>query len=216
MRLGTYAYRFGGLGVSVTRYRDALLSLLPQGRAFLRDRGLPLYQLIEGVAKEFSRVGERIVDLQREEMPHESTELLPDWEETLGLPDPAIPVGTLATRRGMVAARLLDDTGHSMPDIETIAAAMGYGPPVVTRWPPFRVGVSRIGYRLYGRGWGHVVDLQFDSGANDAGLMAAIERVRRDHATFRFTFMLDGVPVVPVTVDGVVLTVDGEPVTVNA
>lgn len=215
MPIGSFAYHLGGLSVTVERYRDGLLSLLPPGRAFLRSASTPVVMLLEGLAQELARVGQRLDDLVAEELPSETVENLSEWETALGLPDPNITVTGTADRQAMVAGRLLDSTGHALEDIVAIAHSMGYATPVVTRYQPFRVGRSSVGDRLTNAGWSHALVMTFDEGTLDRGLEGAIERVRREHATFTYVFTPGGVPTTLVTVDGYPLTVDGEAVTVS-
>src|SRR5258707_8103611 len=71
-------------------YRDAFLSLLPQGQAWPRHApGSVLWQAIDGLCDYWGFVDGRAADLLvRESDPRTTLELLPDWERNWGLPDP--------------------------------------------------------------------------------------------------------------------------------
>jgi uncharacterized protein YmfQ (DUF2313 family) len=85
--------------------------------------------------------------------PATSYELLPEWEATLGLPDPCAgtPPSTQA-RRAQVVARLTNSGGQSAAYFIQQAAALGYTV-TVTNYAPFRTGQSRCGMQLGNKDW---------------------------------------------------------------
>jgi uncharacterized protein YmfQ (DUF2313 family) len=95
-----------------TMFREALLDLLPNGKAWSKWPGSNLSQTIAALIGSFQRdvgatVGEqssahgsttRALDLIRDSMPYWAaygaaavTDLLPEWQMVLGLPDPCLP-----------------------------------------------------------------------------------------------------------------------------
>ncbi len=174
------------------RVRTQLLSLLPEGAAFLRSPSTTTYKLLEAIAEELARARTRIDALTTETLPHKTVELLSDWEEVLGLPDPAAPAPTtIADRQAAVEAKLLDRLGHTVADIESIVESLGYTFEGVTRYQPFKAG-SRCGQRLTNRYWSHTILIDATGLERDALIVAALERIRRAHATFLFDFAMPG------------------------
>jgi uncharacterized protein YmfQ (DUF2313 family) len=85
--------------------------------------------------------------------PSTTYELLPEWESTLGLPDPCAGVApTVQQRRTQVVARLTNVGGASIPYIVGFAASLGYAISI-TQFAPARVGQSRVGQPLCGVAW---------------------------------------------------------------
>jgi uncharacterized protein YmfQ (DUF2313 family) len=85
--------------------------------------------------------------------PGTTYELLPEWEKTLGLPDPCsgTPPSTQA-RRAQVVARLTNSGGQSAAYYIAYAEALGYTV-TVTNYAPFRTGQSRTGQQLGNQDW---------------------------------------------------------------
>lgn len=108
-------------------YTDQLQSLLPRGAAWPREPGAELTKLVGVVAFELAKVDERAQNLIEEADPRYTTELLPDWERVLGLPDPcAGDVQTLEGRRERVIQKRTMRGGQSRPYLISVAAALGY------------------------------------------------------------------------------------------
>jgi len=82
---------------------------LPEGRAWSRKHreGSNIYGLIRSCARDFLIVQERIEALSREFHIPLSVDLLPEWEESVGIPDDCFQrLETLAERREAVIQRL--------------------------------------------------------------------------------------------------------------
>jgi uncharacterized protein YmfQ (DUF2313 family) len=71
-------------------YRDAFLTLLPQGQAWPKHSiDSVLWQASDGLCKFWGYVDGRAADLlERESDPRTTVEILPEWERAFGLPDP--------------------------------------------------------------------------------------------------------------------------------
>lgn len=133
-------------------YADSLGAHLPRGEVWARPEGSTWQRLLLGLAGELSRAAGRALDLEREIDPRTTIELIPEWEEFLGLPDPcAGPAPDLLTRRAAVVAKLLDGGGATAAYLIALAARLGY---LVTihEHKPFRMGVGRMGDPLDGPG----------------------------------------------------------------
>lgn len=134
-------------------YTQALLNYFPRGRVWPKDTGSSLYQALYFISGTYYRNNERANELLVDAFPSTATELLPEWELTLGLPDPCAGAApTLPARRSQVVARFANTGGQSIPFMEQFALALGYMI-TITQHSPFRCGVSRCGESLGGNEW---------------------------------------------------------------
>ena len=141
---------------SVADYRAALLALLPRGVIWRRDAGSDQGRVAEGLAAGAARLHARAVALLTDAFPATAYEQLPDWEETLGLPDPCAGVAPgLQQRRAQVAARLTAQGGQSVAYFIGQAARLGYAVQI-REYAPSRFGSMRMGQRMQGPDWAHV------------------------------------------------------------
>jgi uncharacterized protein YmfQ (DUF2313 family) len=131
-----------------------LQSLLPQGRAWPRDEDATLTALLRGLAKSMADAHTRQINLLVDGFPATTEELLPEWEATLGLPDPcAGPLALVSERVAQVVARIKGKGGQSIPYYIQFAADLGYTI-TITEFAPYRVG-HPIGVPIFGEAWAH-------------------------------------------------------------
>lgn len=131
----------------------ALQALMPRGRAWPREPDAVMTQVLTGLVQAYARHTARSNYLLVDAFPATAVELLPEWEATLGLPDPcAGPAPTVAARQAQVVARLTNSGGQSSQYFIEYAARLGYTI-TITEFAPARVGVSRVGQPLNGRDW---------------------------------------------------------------
>ena len=128
-------------------YTQALLGLLPQGKAW---RGKTLRALLGAWAKEFARVDASMSGLLRESNPATAKELLPDWERLLAI-TPA-KRASLTQRRQVVLARLTNGAVVNDTALTNLALAFGWRLEF-TYFKPAHVGVFQVGNRENGKGW---------------------------------------------------------------
>ena len=129
-------------------------SLLPRGAAWTRDDGSVSAQLAQGVADAAFSHHVATLDLSEVESdPTRTVELLVDWENDYGLPDPCTPLNpTFDQRRRALLAKIRSHGGQSPVYFIGVAAALGYTI-TITEYRPFRFGVSHFGDPLMGPGW---------------------------------------------------------------
>ncbi|GAN95344.1 bacteriophage tail protein [Komagataeibacter europaeus NBRC 3261] len=140
---------------SVADFRAALLRLLPTGRIWSREPGSMPYQLAGVWSPTFQRNSARAANLITDAFPSTTTELLTEWEATLGLPDPCAGESpTLVQRRAQVVARLTDSGGASVAYFTAFAAALGYSI-TITEYAPARAGIMRAGDAVQGEDWAY-------------------------------------------------------------
>ena len=85
--------------------------------------------------------------------PPTTYELLPEWESTLGLPDPCAGAApTIPARRAQVVARLTAVGGASIPQLVAFAASLGYTVSI-TQYSQARAGMLKAGQPCCGYDW---------------------------------------------------------------
>jgi uncharacterized protein YmfQ (DUF2313 family) len=127
--------------------------LLPTGPIWPRDPESVLAQTILPLVKGYTRNAASALGLLADALPVTPVMLLPEWQQTLGLPDPcAGPAATLEISQQQVNARFIASGGQSAAYYIGVAAALGY-PITITQFAPFRAGQGRAGQPLYGKDW---------------------------------------------------------------
>ncbi len=138
--------------IDAASYADQLLQLLPPGRAWSRDRGSVLAQLIGGMAEEFARVDARAGVLVDEADPRTALELLPEWERVAGLPDTCTGrPDNVGERQIALAVKLAAQGGQSIRYFTSLAEQLGYFVEI-TETSPAAIGMRCDG-RLNGEPW---------------------------------------------------------------
>lgn len=112
---------------SAGQYGQYLKALFPPGRAFPRGIDTNLHNFLLAWGDALARLDARVDTLMLEADPRTTTELLPEWETEVGLPDPCSGVPSLlAQARAEIAARLTGLGGQSRAYFIELAAALGY------------------------------------------------------------------------------------------
>lgn len=108
-------------------YLSALQALMPQGRVWPKAPDSVQAQVLAGLAASFARSDEAAMGLIDDVFPPTAVQMLPEWEATLGLPDPcAGPAPTIALRQAQVAARFVGTGGQSVPFFIAFALTLGF------------------------------------------------------------------------------------------
>ncbi|WP_122573799.1 YmfQ family protein [Pseudomonas viridiflava] len=133
------------------RYAEQLQALLPPGPAWDPERVPEVQQLIAGLSREFARIDGRAFDLLNEMDPATVSELVPDWERVMNLPDPCLGLKPLfEDRRLSVRQRLVAVGGQNAAFYVGIAVSQGYPDASVTEFRTPRMGRSRFGQAHFG------------------------------------------------------------------
>lgn len=136
---------------SAADYRQQLRALLPSGPAWDPERVPALEQVLEGAAQELARIDGRAVDLLGEMDPLTVSELVPDWERVMQLPDPCLGVQpTFGDRRLAVRQRLTAMGSQQIAYYLELARSQGYAEPSVTEHRAPRFGRARFGVDHFG------------------------------------------------------------------
>ena len=144
------------LSRTASDYRDQLLALLPRGRVWSRDTDSTIVRTLSALTPVYARSDARAVDLLEISFPRTTTELLAEWEATLGLPDPCLGLApTDDERRKVVVAKLTSRGGSSEAYFIRLAAALGI-PITITEYAPARYGKTKFGDPMLAPAWAHV------------------------------------------------------------
>lgn len=136
-------------------FTDAMVGLLPTGRVWPRDADTVIRATLAGLSPTYARNLERGNNLLVDSFPATAVELLPQWESSLGLPDPcAGPAPTIALRQNQVVARFAKSGGQTVDYFIGLALALGYVI-TITELSPARFGM-RFGRPLTGSDWAYV------------------------------------------------------------
>jgi uncharacterized protein YmfQ (DUF2313 family) len=139
---------------SATDYLWQFQRLLPRGRVWHRGWGTPqaahLLTLMPTWAALDARAGQLIPDA----FPCSTVELLPEWELTLGLPDPCVqpPLSTVQQRQAAVCAKFVARGGQTRDYFIQIAESLGYTITIET-FRPFEASRNAANQPLYGPEW---------------------------------------------------------------
>jgi uncharacterized protein YmfQ (DUF2313 family) len=134
-------------------YLNALLSLMPRGRVWPKDPSSVQAQALACFTPTFVRSNQDANDLLVDAFPPTSVDLLPEWESTLGLPDPCAGAQpTIQLRQKQVVARFTNSGGQSITYFVNLAKTLGYDI-TITQFAPFRFGQSNFGTLMYGNAW---------------------------------------------------------------
>ncbi|RMQ98463.1 putative Tail protein [Pseudomonas savastanoi pv. glycinea] len=133
------------------QYAEQLRALLPAGPAWDSEQVPEVDQVITGLSLEFARIDLRAFDLLNEMDPNSVSELVPDWEQVMGLPDPCLGLNpSFEDRRLSVRQRLVAVGGQTPAFYVDIAISQGYPDATVTEYRTPRMGRSRFGVAHFG------------------------------------------------------------------
>lgn len=129
-------------------YEGLLRKLLPPGPAW---EDADVYAVLRGLAVQMAAADERILALYNEMDPASVSELVPDWEKVMNLPDPCLgPSPSFGDRRAQVRERLTAVGSQTPAYFVSIAKRQGYPNARVIevlapRWRKARFGHAHFG-----------------------------------------------------------------------
>lgn len=127
---------------SARDFADSFQRHMPTGPVWPRDPDAVQRATVEALMPTYMRTWALACDLPAETLPSTAVFLLPEWEASVGLPDPcAGPDPTIAQRQAHVVARLTQQNGPSIPSLTAFAAALGYEI-TIQEFAPARADVS--------------------------------------------------------------------------
>ncbi|MFL9907358.1 YmfQ family protein [Paraburkholderia sp. RL17-337-BIB-A] len=195
---------------SAQDFSDVILALLPRGLTWPRDPDSVMAQTVGCLSPTFARHTLSNNELLVDAFPATAVQLLTEWEETLGLPDPCAGESpTLQGRQAQVVARLTNSGGQSVPYFTAYAQALGYDV-TVTEFAPFRAGQSSAGDPCCSADWAFTWKINapaesityFCAGSSSAGeplaswgnevLQCELSGVKPAHTILNFTYGQSG------------------------
>jgi uncharacterized protein YmfQ (DUF2313 family) len=136
-------------------FLKALQGLMPRGRVWPRDPDEVQTQVLSGLAPSYARATARANYLLVDAFPATTYELLPEWESTLGLPDPCAGVApTIAQRQAQVLARFIGVGGPTIASLTAFAANLGYTV-TINQFVEARAGQLHAGDPCNGTAWSY-------------------------------------------------------------
>jgi len=138
---------------SIDDFHQALRNLMPRGRAWEKETGSVPDQTLGVFAPSFQRSSAAAISLISDAFPATALDLIPEWQETLGLPDPCAGGSpTVPQERRQIVARLTNNGGQNAAYFIAFAARLGYTV-TITNDAPFRCGQSACGQHLGSQEW---------------------------------------------------------------
>jgi uncharacterized protein YmfQ (DUF2313 family) len=129
--------------------------LLPRGRVWHRGWGTAQAEQLLTLMPTWVRLHARAANLIVDAFPCSTTELLPEWEAALGLPDPCTgPLATLQQRTAAVCGKFVARGGQSKEYFIHLAASLGYQIEIET-FKPFYASQGYAGYPCYDDQWAY-------------------------------------------------------------
>ena len=133
-------------------YRDAMLRLLPRGPIWRRDPSSILAATLQALAPTYTRSTTSAGALLVDAFPMTTLNLLPEWEQSLGLPDECTaPDASVLQRQAAVRAKWLGRGGSTTAWFVAMAAALGYAI-TITEFVPYTVDLP-VDLPLVDEGW---------------------------------------------------------------
>jgi uncharacterized protein YmfQ (DUF2313 family) len=157
-------------------YQAALAALMPRGIIWRRDPGSLQMATLGALAPTYTRTTAAAAQLLIDAFPSTTFNLLPEWEASLGLPDPCTaPNPTVAQRQASVRAKFGARGVLSKGFFIALAAELGFTI-TIDEFRPFVAG-DPVGGPLYGAVWAFVWQVNapqvetfyFSAGTGSAG-----------------------------------------------
>lgn len=130
---------------SSSDYAGAVRALYPRGRVWPNDPDAQQSIFIGALAQEYAQLDADANALRADIFPASTVNLLPEWEESLGLPDPCLgPSPSIDERQAQVLAKFVGSDGQSAAFFIAYAAALGFVI-TITVYAPFVCGRGACG-----------------------------------------------------------------------
>ncbi|HZR34769.1 MAG TPA: putative phage tail protein [Nevskia sp.] len=138
---------------SADDFLGAFQALMPRGRAWPRDPDATQTKVLAALAKSPERTVIAANALLADAFPRAPVQLLPEWQDSLGLPDLCAGTSpTLDQQQAQVLARFVGVGSNTRLGYINFAANLGYSI-TIRYFAPFRCGRSHMGEPLGGQEW---------------------------------------------------------------
>lgn len=136
------------------QYRELLLDLLPDGRAWDKTESSNLSSVVGALSKEFAEIHELAESLPKEMTALYTESFLTEWEQALQTQEDCKEIdNTIDGRRNAVLAKLRSTGGVTIKYLEDIAKTLGFPVTITDKFGSFKVGSSKVGDPLAGDAW---------------------------------------------------------------
>ena len=142
---------------------------MPRGRVWPEGSGSVQADVLQAIGMGLERIDAAASILLDGSLPGSTqSAFLPEWEATLGLPDPCAGANpTFDQRRAQVRTRFIGVGGQSRQRYIDFAAGLGFDI-AITNYAPFKAGRSSVGNPVASDAWSFVWGVQIL--ANTGGL----------------------------------------------
>lgn len=135
--------------MKAAEYKALLYSLMPQGKIWKRRKSSFVDRVFNVLSSEFELIDIRVQDLFRETDPNTTSELIPEWEKELGLPEKNMPIAdTQLERISRIVAKYLATGGLSKQFYIDLIAGLGFTIEI-NEFAPFEADVSLVDDGLF-------------------------------------------------------------------
>jgi uncharacterized protein YmfQ (DUF2313 family) len=171
---------------SAAQYSQAARNLLPPGRAWNRQDGSNQAFLCDALGDVYEEQDADSVQLLADFFPPTATQGIPEWNSTLGLPDPCSGApASQGANQNQIVAKLIATGGQSIPYYEALAEALGYEISISEFSPTVQGDDAPAGLITKAQDWAYTWRVNVISGpASLLALYCLLTRYRPAHTQF--------------------------------
>ncbi len=171
-----------------TDFLAGMQALMPTGPAWPRDADAVQTQVLAALVPVYTGNAGAAAALLVDAFPSTTLGLLPEWEATLGLPDPCTPLNpSMAQRQAAVLAKFISFGGQTTEYYIAVAAALGY-PITITELSDYawQINVPSVNISYFTAGISVAGDPLWTIG--NAELECRIKQIMPAHTVLTFNF----------------------------
>lgn len=120
---------------AVSAWTDVLQQLMPRGRAWSRESTSDLHKLVDSISARYQRAENNSQKLLNEMRPEATQQLLPEWEEYLGLPECLSSNATFDARKAALIEKHYRKGGLAVWQIQKLCEDLGFEVEVSEAYP---------------------------------------------------------------------------------
>lgn len=133
------------LGYTREQYTQQIAAMLPPGKAFNRQEGSNLWNMLYSYAGQIKQVDDTGINLTSDWFPSTTTNFLEEWQNSLGLPDKCVSnSSSLTDQRNQVVMRLSIRGDCTIAFVQSVCDSMGYEVEI-KEWGQIICGVQACG-----------------------------------------------------------------------
>lgn len=133
------------------QFLQAFLNLMPRGRAWAKYVGSNMSTALATLMPTYELSSLAATNLLYDIFPANTLALIPEWQKSLGLPDPCSgDVSTTDQQRAQIVARFIAAGGQSIPFIIAYALNLGFVITITENDLGFLMGINALGDGAFG------------------------------------------------------------------